>query len=317
MSSVKVQKPAPSFAPSRKHVANRIWQNRYIYMMVIPVLVYMILFKYMPMYFLRASFYDYKLLKGFEGSKYVGLKWFERLLSSPDLWQYIKNTLSLNLLSLVIVFPAPLVFAILLNEIHSAPYKKIVQTVSYLPHFISTVVLVSMINTICSPSLGVLAKIYKSMGMTPVNFMGNPDYFYAINIISGLWQGTGWNAVIYISAIAGIDACLYEAARIDGANRWKQILHVTIPGLLPTFILLLIMQIGQLLNCVFDKIYLLQNTLNLQVSEMLPTYVYKTGMISQKYGTGHCGGLFNSVISVVLVLIANTISRKVSETSLF
>ena len=311
MSSVKVQKPAPSFAPSRKHVANRIWQNRYIYMMVIPVLVYMILFKYMPMYFLRASFYDYKLLKGFEGSKYVGLKWFERLLSSPDLWQYIKNTLSLNLLSLVIVFPAPLVFAILLNEIHSAPYKKIVQTVSYLPHFISTVVLVSMINTICSPSLGVLAKIYKSMGMTPVNFMGNPDYFYAINIISGLWQGTGWNAVICI------DACLYEAARIDGANRWKQILHVTIPGLLPTFILLLIMQIGQLLNCVFDKIYLLQNTLNLQVSEMLPTYVYKTGMISQKYGLATAGGLFNSVISVVLVLIANTISRKVSETSLF
>ena len=218
MSSVKVQKPAPSFAPSRKHVANRIWQNRYIYMMVLPVLVYMILFKYMPMYFLRASFYDYKLLKGFEGSKYVGLKWFERLLSSPDLWQYIKNTLSLNLLSLVIVFPAPLVFAILLNEIHSAPYKKIVQTVSYLPHFISTVVLVSMINTICSPSLGVLAKIYKSMGMTPVNFMGNPDYFYAINIISGLWQGTGWNAVIYISAIAGIDACLYEAALTDGSR---------------------------------------------------------------------------------------------------
>ena len=330
MSSVKVQKSAPSFAPSRKHVANRIWQNRYIYMMVIPVLVYMILFKYMPMYFLRASFYDYKLLKGFdskfvgwknfegfEGSKYVGLKWFERLLSSPDLWQYIKNTLSLNLLSLAIVFPAPLVFAILLNEIHSAPYKKIVQTVSYLPHFISTVVLVSMINTICSPSLGVLAKIYKSMGLTPVNFMGNPDYFYAINIISGLWQGTGWNAVIYISAITGIDACLYEAARIDGANRWKQILHVTIPGLLPTFILLLIMQIGQLLNCVFDKIYLLQNTLNLQVSEMLPTYVYKTGMISQKYGLATAGGLFNSVISVVLVLIANTISRKVSETSLF
>ena len=174
-----------------------------------------------------------------------------------------------------------------------------------------------MINTICSPSLGVLAKIYKSMGLTPVNFMGNPDYFYAINIISGLWQGTGWNAVIYISAITGIDACLYEAARIDGANRWKQILHVTIPGLLPTFILLLIMQIGQLLNCVFDKIYLLQNTLNLQVSEMLPTYVYKTGMISQKYGLATAGGLFNSVISVVLVLIANTISRKVSETSLF
>ena len=317
MSSVKLQKPAPSFAVTRKRVANRIWQNRYIYLMVIPVLVYMILLKYVPMYFLLASFYDYNLLKGFDGSKFVGLKWFERLLSSPDLWQYIKNTLSLNLLSLAIVFPAPLIFAILLNEIQNAPYKKIVQTVSYLPHFISTVVLVSMINTICSPSLGVLAKIYKSMGLMPVNFMGNPDYFYGINIISGLWQGTGWNAVIYISAIAGIDHCLYEAARIDGANRWKQILHVTLPGLMPTFILLLIMQIGQLLNCVFDKIYLLQNTLNLQVSEMLPTYVYKTGMISQKYGLATAGGLFNSVISVVLVLIANAVSRKVSETSLF
>lgn len=234
MSSVKLQKPAPSFAPSRKHVANRIWQNRYIYMMVIPVLAYMILFKYMPMYFLRAAFYDYKLLKGFDGSKFVGLKWFERLLSSPDLWQYIKNTLSLNLLSLAIVFPAPLVFAILLNEINNAPYKKIVQTVSYLPHFISTVVLVSMINTICSPSLGVLAKIYKSMGLTPVNFMGNPDYFYAINIISGLWQGTGWNAVIYISAITGIDHCLYEAARIDGANRWQTLWRVTIPNVMPS-----------------------------------------------------------------------------------
>ena len=317
MSSVKVQKPAPSFAPSRKHVANRIWQNRYIYMMVIPVLVYMILFKYMPMYFLRAAFYDYKLLKGFEGSKYVGLKWFERLLSSPDLWQYIKNTLSLNLLSLAIVFPAPLVFAILLNEIHSAPYKKIVQTVSYLPHFISTVVLVSMINTICSPSLGVLAKIYKSIGLTPVNFMGNPDYFYAINIISGLWQGTGWNAVIYISAITGIDACLYEAARIDGANRWKQILHVTIPGLLPTFILLLIMQIGQLLNCVFDKIYLLQNTLNLQVSEMLPTYVYKTGLLQAQFSYSAAIGLFNSLINLTLLLTFNWVARRANQASLW
>lgn len=301
----------------RKRVRTRIWQNRYIYMMVIPVLVYMLLFKYLPMYFLRASFYDYKLLKGFEGSKYVGLKWFQRMLSSPELWQYIRNTLSLNILSLLIVFPAPLVFAILLNEVNHAPYKKFVQTVSYMPHFISTVVLVSMINNICSPSIGTLAKLYKMLGKTPVNFLSIPEYFYGINIISGLWQGTGWNAVIYISAIAGIDQCLYEAARIDGANRWKQVLHVTIPGLMPTFITLLIMQIGQMLNCVFDKIYLLQNTLNLQVSEMLPTYVYKMGMESHKYGLATAGGLFNSVLSLILVIIANTISKKVSETSIF
>ncbi len=301
----------------RKRVRTRIWQNRYIYMMVIPVLVYMLLFKYLPMYFLRASFYDYKLLKGFDGSKYVGLKWFQRMLTSPELWQYIRNTLSLNILSLLIVFPAPLVFAILLNEINHAPYKKFVQTVSYMPHFISTVVLVSMINNICSPSVGTLAKIYKMLGKTPINFLSIPEYFYGINIISGMWQGTGWSAVIYISAIAGIDQCLYEAARIDGANRWKQILHVTIPGLMPTFITLLIMQIGQMLNCVFDKIYLLQNTLNLQVSEMLPTYVYKMGMESHKYGLATAGGLFNSVLSLILVIIANTVSKKVSETSIF
>ena len=304
-------------ARARKRVRNRIWQNRYIYLMVIPVLIYMILLKYLPMYYLRAAFYDYKLLKGFEGSKYVGLKWFDRLLSSPDLWQYIRNTLTLNLLSLAIVFPAPLVFAILLNEVRSFGYKKVVQTVSYMPHFVSTVVLVSMINNICSPSIGVLAKIWKFMGLTPVNWLAVPDYFYGINIVSGLWQCIGWNAVIYISAIAGIDQSLYEAARMDGANRWKQILHVTIPGIMPTFILLLIMQIGQLMNCVFDKIWLLQNTLNMQVSEMLPTYVYRLGMVSQKYGQATAGGLLNSVISVTLVLIANFVSRKVSETSLF
>ncbi len=304
-------------ASVRKRVANNIWQNRYIYLMVIPVLVYMALFKYLPMYFLRASFYDFKLLKGFEGSKFVGLKWFERLLGGPEIWQYIRNTLSLNTLSLLICFPMPLVFALLLNEVNNKPYKKIVQTISYMPHFVSTVVLVSMINNILSPSLGTLAKIYKMLGQTPINFLSNPDYFYGINLVSGVWQTMGWNAIIYISAISGIDQSLYEAARIDGANRWKQTLHVTIPGILPTFILLLIMQIGQMLNCVFDKIYLLQNTLNLQVSEMLPTYVYKVGMESHKYGLATAGGLFNSILSVLLVLVANTVSKKVSETSLF
>ena len=301
----------------RKRVRNNIWQNRYIYLMVIPVLIYMALLKYMPMYFLRTSFYDYKLLKGFEGSKYVGFKWFERLLTSSDMWRYVRNTLTLNSLSLLICFPAPLVFALLLNEVRNRPYKKIVQTVSYMPHFVSTVVLVSMINNILSPSLGTLAKFYKAMGLVPINFLSNPDYFYGINIVSGVWQTMGWNAIIYISAISGIDMNLYEAARIDGAGRWQQTLHVTIPGILSTFILLLIMQIGQMLNCIFDKIYLLQNTLNLQVSEMLPTYVYKVGMESAKYGLATAGGLINSIFSVILVIIANTISTKVSETSLF
>ena len=301
----------------RNRVRNNIWKNRYIYMMVIPVIIYMALFKYMPMYFLRSAFYDYKLLKGW-GSKFVGWKNFEKLLTSKDFWSYVGNTLKLNSLSLLICFPAPLIFALLLNEVHNKPYKKVVQMVSYMPHFVSTVVLVMMITNICSPSLGILAKFYKSIGRQPINFLAIPDYFYGINLISGVWQTMGWNAIIYISAISGIDQTLYEAARIDGAGRWKQTLHVTIPGILPTFILLLIMQLGQMLNCVFDKIYLLQNNLNLQVSEMLPTYVYKVAFEgSNKYGLSTAGGLLNSVMSVILVIIANFVSKKVSETSLF
>ena len=301
----------------RHRVKQRVYRNRYIYMMVIPVVIYFLLFKYMPMWFLRSSFYDYKLLKGFEGSKFVGLKWFERLLTNPDLLNYIGNTLKLNLSALVFLFPMPLIFALLLNELRSAKFMKAVQTVSYLPHFVSTVVLVSMISTILSPSIGSLAKLTKALGGTPVNYLSVPKYFVSINVISGFWQAVGWDAVIYVSTLMGIDHGLYEAARIDGANRWQQILHVSLPGLSTTFVILLIMQIGQLLNVNFEKVYLLQNNLNLSASEMLPTFVYKTGMESQKYGYATAAGLFNSILSVILVLIANTVSRKVSEISLF
>lgn len=301
----------------RHLVGLRLWRNRYIYLMILPVVIYFILLKYLPMWFLRSAFYDYKLLKGFEGSKFVGTKWFERLLTNPNLMSYIGNTLKLNLTALVILFPMPMIFAIMLNELRSAKFMKTVQTISYLPHFVSTVVLVSMISTILSPSIGSLAKLTKVLGGTPLNYLSIPEYFVPINVISGFWQSVGWEAVIYVSTLAGIDRGLYEAARIDGANRWQQILHVSLPGLANTFVLLLIMQVGQLLNVNFEKVYLLQNNLNLSASEMLPTFVYKTGMESHNYGYATAAGLFNSVVSVVLVLIANTISRKVSETSLF
>lgn len=316
----KERRPKETIFNSKKvrhRVGQRLYRNRYIYLMVIPVVVYFLLFKYMPMWFLRSSFYDYKLLKGFEGSKFVGFKWFERLLTNPDLLNYIGNTLKLNLSALLFLFPMPVIFALLLGELRSARFMKAVQTVSYLPHFVSTVVLVSMIGTILSPSIGSLAKLTKALGGTPVNYLSKPEYFVAINVVSGFWQAVGWDAVIYVSTLMGIDRGLYEAARIDGANRWQQILHVSLPGLSTTFVILLIMQIGQLLNVNFEKVYLLQNNLNLSASEMLPTFVYKTGMESQKYGYATAAGLFNSILSVILVLIANTVSRKVSEISLF
>ncbi len=301
----------------RKLVGLRIYRNRYIYLMILPVVVYFLLLKYMPMWFLRSAFYDYKLLKGFEGSKFVGFKYFERLLKNPNLMLYIGNTLKLNLTALVFLFPMPMFFALMLKELRSTKFMKFVQTISYLPHFVSTVVLVSMITTILSPSIGSLAKLTKMMGGTPLNYLSMPEYFVPINVVSGFWQAVGWEAVIYVSTLMGIDQGLYEAAKIDGANRWQQILHVSLPGLANTFVLLLIMQVGQLLNVNFEKVYLLQNNLNLTASEMLPTFVYKTGMESHNYGYATAAGLFNSVISVILVFIANTISNRVSKISLF
>lgn len=304
-------------AQVRKRVRTRIYRNRYIYLMVLPVVVYLILLKYMPMWFLRSAFYDYKLLKGFEGSKFVGFRWFERLFTNPDLLNYIGNTLKLNFSALIFLFPAPMIFAILLNELRGSRFKKTVQTISYLPHFVSTVVLVSMITTIVSPSIGSLAKLAKSMGATPINYLSRPEYFVGINVISGLWQSLGWEAVIYVSALSGIDQVLYEAARIDGAGRWKQTLHVTLPGLATTFVLLFIMKVGQMLNINFEKVYLLQNNLNLPASEMLPTFVYKTGLVNRNYGYATAAGLFNSVCSLVLVFMANTVSKRVSQIALF
>ncbi|MBR5288613.1 MAG: sugar ABC transporter permease [Clostridia bacterium] len=300
----------------RARVLQNIWRNRYIYLMVIPVIIYFVLLKYMPMWFLRSAFYDYKLLKGFD-SKFVGLKWFERLFTNPNLMTYIGNTLKLNFAALVLLFPAPLVFALALKELRSKRFMKTVQTISYLPHFVSTVVLVSMISTICSPDYGTLAKIAKMLGTKPISFMTIPEYFVPVSVVSGFWQSVGWESVIFYSTLMGIDQVLYEAAKIDGANRWQQILHVSLPGVANTFVLLLIMHVGQMLNVNFEKVYLMQNNLNLSASEMLPTFTYKTGMESHNYGYATAAGLFNSVVSVALVYIANAISRKVGETSLF
>jgi len=300
----------------RKRVGLRIWRNRYIYLMILPVVIYLVLLKYMPMWFLRSAFYDYKLLQGFD-SKFVGFSNFTRLFNNPNLLRYIGNTLKLNLSALLILFPAPIIFAMLLGQLRSARYRKTVQTISYLPHFVSTVVLVSMITTLISPSIGSLAALAKSLGRTPVNYLSSPEYFVPINVISGFWQAVGWESVIYVAALAGTDPEMYEAARIDGANRWAQAIYITLPSLATTIILLLIMRVGRMLDINFEKVYLLQNNLNLAASEMLPTFVYKTGIEGRKWGYATAAGLFNSVISVVLVIGANYVSRRYSETSLF
>ncbi len=299
-----------------RKIATKIWADRYMYLMILPVVIYYILFKYWPMAWLRIAFYDFKILKGIEGSKFVGLENFKTFLNNPDFFQIIWNTLYLNILSIIFVFTAPILFALLLNEISNSKFKRVVQTISYLPHFLSTVVVVSMIATFLSPSIGTLNAILKSLGLETVHFLGNPKYFRPIMIISGIWQGMGWNSIIYLSALSGINTELYESAVIDGAGRFQQVLYVTLPGIANTIVIMLILQIGNLLSVGFEKVYLLQNAQNIKVSEVLSTYVYKMGIVNSNYSLGTAVGLFNAVISLILVLLANKLSRKYSEISL-
>jgi len=299
-----------------RKVVTKLWADRYIYLMIFPVVIYYIVFKYWPMWWMRVAFYDFKILKGFKGSDFVGFKHFITFFKSPDFFQIIWNTIYLNILSLIFAFPAPIIFALLLNELSNSKFKRVIQTISYLPYFLSTVVVVSMIKTFLSPSIGTLNSIMKSLGYESIHFLGEPEYFRPIMILSGIWQGIGWNSIIYLSAISGIDTELYESAIIDGAKRYQQVLYITIPGILTTIMIMLILQIGNLLSVGFEKVYLLQNAQNIRVSEVLSTYVYKMGITRNNYSFATAVGLFNGVISLILVLLANKLSKKYSEISL-
>ncbi|NMA84393.1 MAG: sugar ABC transporter permease [Epulopiscium sp.] len=299
-----------------RKVRTKIWADRYMYLMTLPVIIYFLIFKYWPMGWLRIAFYDFKILRGIEGSKFVGLKYFKTFLDNPDFLKIMWNTLYLNILNLLFVFTAPILFALLLNEIFKNRFKKVIQTVSYLPHFLSMVVVTSMITTFLSPSIGIVNAVIKKLGYETIHFLGRPGYFRGIMIVSGIWQGMGWGSILYLSALAGIDMEQYEAAVIDGANRFQQILFVTLPGIANTIMIMLILQIGNLLSVGFEKVYLLQNAQNISVSEVLSTYVYKMGIQSSNYSLATAVGLFNAVISLILVLGANRLSAKYSETSL-
>lgn len=301
---------------SWRKVPTKIWADRYMYLMVLPVTIYFLIFKYLPMGWLRIAFYDFKILKGFEKSEFVGFENFLIFLNNPDFFKILWNTLWLNVLNLMFVFTAPILFALLLNEIRKTKFKRVVQTISYLPHFLSMVVVTSMITTFLSPSLGIINSMIKSLGGDAIHFLGEPQYFRTIMIVSGIWQGIGWGSIIYLSALTGIDQEQYEAAVVDGATRFQQIRHITLPGIQNTIIIMLILQIGRLLSVGFEKVYLLQNAQNLGVSEVLSTYVYKMGMQNANYSLATAVGLFNAVISFALVLFANRMSKKYSETSL-
>lgn len=306
-----------TFNQKRRQVMHKLWKMRYAYMMLLPVILYFALFKYWPMYWLRMAFYDFKVLRGFDGSKYVGAKHFIRFFESTDFWTLLTNTLSINFAVLLFVFPVPILFALLLNEVQSKHFKKTIQTVSYLPYFISTMIVVSMINTLLSPSVGIVNRIIKALGGEAIYFMGSERYFRPVYVLSAIWQSTGWSAIVYLCALTSIDPTLYEAVIVDGAGRLRQVWHITLPGIRSTIIIMFILQLGKIMNVGFEKVYLLQNPLNLGTSEVISTYLYKKGIINANYSYSTAIGLFNSVINFGMVLLSNTISRKAGEISMW
>lgn len=299
-----------------KNLFNQIKKSRQYYLLILPAIVYVLIFCYGPMYGLQIAFKDYKMSLGVMGSRWVGLRNFKDFFNGYYFWNLIRNTFVLSLYTLIVGFPIPIIVALILNET-KGKFKKFTQTVLYAPHFISTVVLVGMITSLFSPSSGVVNTILNQFGIESIYFMGDPKYFRHMHAWSGVWQNMGWNAIIYIAALSGIDPCLHEAASIDGANRFQRILKINLPCIAPTVIIMLIMQLGHIASVGYEKVYLLQNEMNVEVSEIISTYVYKRGIVNSNYSFSSAVGLFNNIVNVIMLLIANTVSKKFSETSLF
>ena len=303
-------------SPVRRKVRLAL-RNYELYLFVLPALIYVILYCYTPIYGLQIAFKDYRVGKGIWGSEWVGLKHFVKFLTKPAYLALIKNTLIISVYSLLAGFPFPILFALILNELRVGKFKKIVQTVSYAPHFISTVVMCSMILMFLNAGNGIVNKLLSYFGAGPFDFMTKASWFPSIYVISGIWQGMGWSSVIYLSALSGIDPELHEAAMIDGASRLQRIWHVNLPGILPTITIMLILSAGGIMSVGFEKVYLLQNALNTETSEIISTFVYKMGLQYNQYSFSSAIGLFNSVCNFIMLILVNSLARRLSETSLW
>ncbi|WP_246240713.1 ABC transporter permease [Anaerocolumna sedimenticola] len=288
------------------------------YIMFLPVLIYYVVFRYVPLIFaFIISVEKYKPAKGILHSKFIGLEYYRQFISSPFFLRLIRNTLGINFLQLTIGFVAPIILALLLNEVGRTRYKKAVQTVTYLPNFISSVVVVGMVVTFLSPSTGLVNNILAAFGMERVNFLTEPGYFWIIYTLMTIWQMAGYSAIIYLASLTGISSDMYEAARIDGAGRWKQLWYVTLPGISSTIILMFLMKIGGILDVGYETIVLMYNPSTYSTADVIGTYVYRRGILNGEYSFSSAVGFFQSVIGLLLVVFANKIAKKYSEASLW
>jgi len=300
-----------------KRKSKRMMINYELYIFILPALAYFIIFHYLPMYGVQIAFKDFRPNLGIMGSEWAGLKHFTRFMNSYSFMTVIKNTLGISIYSLLVAFPAPIILALLINEIRIRKFKLLLQNVTYAPHFISTVVMVSMIMIVLNPSYGIANSVLGVFGLGPFDFMTKSEWFKSIFVFTDIWQNAGWGSIIYLAALAGINPELHEAAMIDGATRIQRIVHINIPGILPVISILFILNVGGLMSVGFEKVFLMQNPIILDTSEVIATYVYKAGLLNVQYSFAAAVGLFNSVINFILLLTVNVVVKRMGQTSLW
>lgn len=300
-----------------RRLGRNMVEHPLLYLMFLPVVAYYVIFHYAPMYGVVIAFQDYKPMRGIAGSQFVGLKHFQTFVNGPFFWRLVRNTLSINIGMLLFAFPMPIIFALMLNEVRSVRFRKVVQTVTYMPHFVSSVVVCGLMLIFCR-SDGIVTIALNALGLVEkTNLLTIKQYFQPLYILMNIWQELGWDSIIYFAALTAIDAELYEAATVDGAGRWRRMWHITIPGILPTIVMLLILRIGNLMSLGWDRIYLLQSEIVYETSDVISTYVYRTGLVQTQYSYATAVGLMNSVVNVILLFSANAFARRVSENSLW
>lgn len=303
--------------PFRQRFMKALRRDFHLYLLCIPALIFVFIFEYGPMYGIQIAFRNFSPTKGIWGSDWVGLEYFIRFFQSPQFFNILRNTLGISVYSLIAGFPFPIILALLVNQVRNQKFKKTVQMVVYAPHFISVVVLCGMLHVFLNPSTGIINSLLEVSGLEKIFFLAEPSMFNDIFVWSDIWQNTGWGMIIYLAALSSISPELYEAARIDGANKLQTILYVDIPGILPTIVILFIMRTGSFMNVGFQKAFLLQNPLNLETSEIISTYVYKIGLLQAQFSYSTAIGLFNTVVNIILILSVNALCKKLNDTSLW
>jgi len=317
MQEASVQSLPPIPKKQRSELMRRIIRNRLLYIMILPGMLYFIIFKYLPMFGLIISFQDFKPYKGFFGSDWVGLKHFERLFTEPEFLMILSNTLILFGINLIFFFPIPIILALMLNEVRISAFKRTIQTMVYIPHFMSWVIIVSISYVMLTMDGGIINNLLVYFGFQKINFLLSPEWFRPMYIIQVIWREAGWGTIIYLAAMAAIDPQLYEAARIDGASRMRQIWHITLPAIRSVIIVLLILKIGDILELGFEHVYLLLNAMNRSVAEIIDTYVYTAALKQGQYSYATAIGFFKSFVGLIMVMLANKLARKMGEEGVY